>query len=158
MIGMKQNVNHSLGYCVSVDKAGKAYSEHGFGGDRPVKGGDRIWMVRGIKMRTYQRFITRPEKLPQFWHCTVMCSAPLSCDWKAGLLLAMRAGKCDCNGHTVRSAREEKEHGVPLLCAAIATIGAAEGLGRGRSSGGGAEVERRWRAMRELWVGEARVL
>lgn len=32
---------------------------------------------------TYHRFITRPEKLPQFWHCTVMCSAPESADWKA---------------------------------------------------------------------------
>lgn len=32
---------------------------------------------------TYHRFMTRPLKFPQFWHCTVMCSAPESLDVKA---------------------------------------------------------------------------
>jgi hypothetical protein len=43
-----------------------------------------VWGLRGFVLGgTHHRFITRPLKLPQFWHCTVMCSAPLRGDWNA---------------------------------------------------------------------------
>lgn len=48
--------------------------------------GFRLKGISGTKQKVNhsQRFMTRPLKLPQFWHCTVMCSAPLRGDWKAG--------------------------------------------------------------------------
>lgn len=114
-------------------------------------------------MQTYQRFITLPEKLPQFWHCTVICSAPLSADWKAGLLLAMQSGKVCLGGRTVGSACKEEEHDarrrvLPLreCCGWWTLSSVAARVDR-------AEVLRRWcgdedGAMREPRVGEARVL
>ncbi len=62
--GTKQNVNHSLD-------------------DEEVSCVSRIGGLEGWR-DIYHRFITLPLMFPQFWHCTVMCSAPLRLDVKAG--------------------------------------------------------------------------
>lgn len=69
-----------------------------------------------VKWETDQRFITLPEKLPQFWHCTVMCSAPLSCELKAAQSLTVAMPPHALPRHTVRPACEEEEH-VDGACA-----------------------------------------
>ncbi len=70
--GTKQNVNHSLD-----DEVVSCVSRIG---------GLEGWRVGGLEgwRDIYHRFITLPLMFPQFWHCTVMCSAPLRLDVKAG--------------------------------------------------------------------------
>ena len=63
-----------------------------------------------VKGQTNQRFITLPEKLPQFWHCTVMCSAPVSCELNAAHSLAVAMPRDTPRRHTVCPACEEEEH------------------------------------------------
>lgn len=98
--------------------------------------GETLWLGW-----TYQRFMTLPEKLPQFWHCTVMCSAPLSFDWKAAWRSAMQPGEDKCSKLTVRSTCEEEEHGACLLALELRN-GSCGGWVRSRVAvDRGAEVE-----------------
>lgn len=116
-------------------------------------------LVRGLQ--THQRFITLPEKLPQFWHCTVMCSAPLSCELKAERWLAMRHRNLGWSlGRTVRSAGKEEEHvrgwyALQMRYKGAASVVVDSWIGA-RVAVDRAEVVRRGGAMREL--AEARVL
>jgi hypothetical protein len=100
--GMKQNVNHSqrldtLFWLVSLC----------------------LWVwVLGKEGKTY-----RPLKFPQFWHCTVMCSAPLSADVKArGVVLVGVLWLLCGEGRTVCSAGEEEEHGRGLMCGYVGAL------------------------------------
>jgi hypothetical protein len=95
--GMKQNVNHSqrldtlFGLLVYV--CGRGRGEEG--------------------NQTY-----RPLKFPQFWHCTVMCSAPLSADVKARVCVLVNGGY---GGYVVRDVlcvpQVKKKNMVAVYCA-----------------------------------------
>jgi hypothetical protein len=92
--------------------------------------------------QTYQRFMTLPEKLLQFWHTTVMCSAPLSCELNAAQLLVVRLLFDAQRRRTVCAACEEEEH-ICGLCALWKRSCSTRSFvaRRGRWDGGGAEVE-----------------
>ena len=82
-MGTKQNVNHSQRFITCE--------------------GDFVSGVDGGR----EERRTRPEKFPQFWHCTVMCSAPESAELKTtgACLLAM----------PFLGSTENKEPGVPCV-------------------------------------------
>lgn len=82
------------------------------------------------KVNHSQRFIGRAEKLPQFWHWKVRCSAPLRAELKAGVGLVVGGWKgAGERGRTVRSAREEEEH----VCGGVvvSAVGAVVWMARG---------------------------
>lgn len=62
------------------------YGDEAEGEPFPMTGGvSRILRKGKVPWRAYQRFVARPLKFPQFWHCTVMCSAPFRVELNAGL-------------------------------------------------------------------------
>lgn len=90
--------------------------------------GGIMWVGVAKRGKVYHRFMTRPEWLPQFWHCTVRFSAPES--WLVNATSSVRSLQLDgsfkavrqvcvlrhamrassLGRRTMRSACEEEEH------------------------------------------------
>lgn len=84
-MGTKQKVNHSQRFIIYNDKnvsGWKGVRARRMWGEGVLEGGGgevEGWVCGRCGRRT------RPEKFPQFWHCTVMCSAPERALLKTGV-------------------------------------------------------------------------